>query len=357
METGLTLESLLRSLPARPEADELVDRFVPPPRFADKVFESYRPDTRHPSQGAALERLREVAASMHDSGVARLVRRAREAVGRPRRGRGIYLDGGFGVGKTHLLAALWNAAPAPKAYLSFDELVYTIGLLGVSRARDAFRGVRLVAIDEWELDDPGNLKLAVAFLRGALADGIQVAATSNAVPYALGRGGFSQKDFAAEIDELAAAFEVLRVEGEDFRHRRFAANPGREYFVSRDELAAAAQHAGRRALRVAFPELLAGLSRVHPIRYVGLVDDLSALLIEEVAPIESLPEALRWVHFVDKLYDTAVPLAATGSISLGNLFPRSFLDGPYSKKFYRCLSRLEELLGQGVAPAVALESA
>jgi len=357
VEPGLTLDALLRRLPPRPEADELVERFVPPPRFAEKVFESYRPDPRYPSQRAALERLREVAGSMHDAGVSRLVRRLREAVGRPSRGRGIYLDGGFGVGKTHLLAALWNAAPYPKAYLSFDELVYTIGLLGVGRAREAFRGLRLVAIDEWELDDPGNLKLAVAFLRGALADGIQVAATSNAVPYALGRGGFSQKDFAAEVDELAASFEVLRVDGEDYRHRQFATNPGLEFFVTRDGLAAAARYAGPRGLRVAFPELLGGLARVHPIRYAGLVDGLSALLIDDVAPIASLPEALRWVHFVDKLYDAAVPLAATGSISLGELFPRSFLDGPYSKKFYRCLSRLEELLGQGVAPAVALESA
>lgn len=353
----LTLEALLQKLPPRPEANELVGRFVPPPRFAEKVFESYRPDPRYPSQRAALERLRAIAGSMHESGVSRWMRRVREAVGRPRRGRGVYLDGGFGVGKTHLLAALWNAAPGPKAYLSFDELVYTIGLLGVARAREAFRSMRLVAIDEWELDDPGNLKLAVAFLRGALADGIQVAATSNAVPYALGRGGFSQKDFAAEVEELAAAFEVLRVEGEDYRHRRFTTNPGREYFVTSEELSALAELVGWRGLRVAFPELLKGLARIHPIRYAGLVDGLSALLLEDVAPIESLPEALRWVHFVDKLYDAAVPLAATGSISLGELFPQSFLDGPYSKKFYRCLSRLEELLGQGVAPAAALETA
>ncbi|HEX7118775.1 MAG TPA: cell division protein ZapE [Longimicrobiales bacterium] len=354
---GPTLDALLRSLPARPDARGLVERFVPPPRFAGKRFESYRPDPRYPSQAVALARLRAAAEALHDRGLARLARRTRERLGRPRRGRGIYLDGGFGVGKTHLLAALWNAAPGPKAYLSFDELVYTIGLVGVGRAREAFRGLRLVAIDEWELDDPGNLKLAVAFLRGALADGIQVAATSNAVPYALGRGGFSQKDFAAEIDELAAAFEVVRVEGEDYRHRAFAADPGHGYFVGRLELAAAAERAGPGALHVAFPALLGGLGRVHPIRYAALVERLDALLVEDVTPIDSLPQALRWVHFVDKLYDAAVPFAASGGLSLGELFPASFLDGPYAKKFSRCLSRLEELLGQGIRPAETRESA
>jgi len=27
---------------------------------------------------------------------------------------GVYLDGGFGVGKTHLLASLWHAVPSPR---------------------------------------------------------------------------------------------------------------------------------------------------------------------------------------------------------------------------------------------------
>lgn len=349
--SGLTLEALLRDLPARPDPSELVERFVPPPRFAEKHFDTYAPDPRHASQGEALKRLRAVAVSLHDSGSARLVRALRTAIGRPHRGRGVYLDGGFGVGKTHLLAALWNASPGPKAYLSFDELVYTIGLFGVDRAREAFRGLRLVAVDEWELDDPGNLKLAVAFLRGALADGTLVAATSNAVPYALGSGGFSQKDFAAEIDELAAAFEVIRVGGEDYRHRHFAANPGREFFLDSDALAEAAGEAGGRALHVAFPELLDGLGRVHPIRYAGMVDGVDGLFVDDFATIEQLPDALRWVHFVDKLYDAAVPFAASATIRLDEIFPQSFLDGPYAKKFSRCLSRLEEMLAQSALAA------
>ncbi len=354
---GLTLDGVLRELPARPDARELVDRFVPPPRFAGKRFESYRPDPHHPTQAAALERLRAVASALHESWWPRLLRRLRDALGRPSRGRGIYLDGGFGVGKTHLLAALWNDAPGPKAYLSFDELVYSIGLFGVSRAREAFRGLRLVAIDEWELDDPGNLKLAVAFLRGALADGICVAATSNAVPYALGRGGFSQKDFATEIDELAAAFDVIRITGDDYRHRHFAANPGLEYFREPDELAAEAERAGPDTLLVAFPELLAGLSRVHPIRYAALIERLAGLYVDGLAPIDQLPDALRWVHFIDKLYDAAVPFMASSTTTLGDLFPESFLNGPYSKKFSRCLSRLEEMLGQSATLEAPVESA
>lgn len=258
----------------------------------------------------------------------------------------MYLDGGFGVGKTHLLAALWHAAPGPAAYLSFDELVYTIGLLGVEGTREAFRGRRLVAVDEWELDDPGNLKMALAFLRGALADGMRVATTSNTIPDELGRGRFDQKNFRAEIEELSAAFEVLEIEGEDFRHRRFQADPGRAYFLDDAAIGEAQSRAGERALAADFPALLSALREVHPIRYVTLVESLDELLVRGVAPVGSLYDGLRWVHLVDKLYDRAVPLAMSSPMALGELFPPAFLAGAYGKKFSRCLSRLEEMLGE-----------
>jgi cell division protein ZapE len=338
----LQLGSLIASVSGTPAPQELLRSFVPPPRFAGKRFDDYHPDPAHPSQSAARDRLEAIAARLRRSSAP--LGRLRAAVGGRGRGRGVYLDGGFGVGKTHLLAALWHEAPPPRAYLSFDELVYTIGLLGVGRARDAFRGLRLVAVDEWELDDPGNLKMAVAWLRGALDDGVRVAVTSNTVPDELGRGRFSQKSFAAEIEELGAAFEVLRVEGEDYRHRHFEADPGREYFRDAGELRRAA--AGEGTLMVGFGELLAALGRVHPIRYDALVGKLGMLLVEDLAPIPRLNDGLRWVHFIDKLYDGAVPMAASSSATLGGLFPSEFLAGAYGKKFSRCLSRMEELLGE-----------
>ena len=38
--------------------------------------------------------------------------------------------------------------------------------------------------------------------------------------------------------------------------------------------------------------------------------------------------------------------AATGQVGLTELFPPAWLDGPYGKKFSRCLSRMEEMLGE-----------
>ena len=188
----LHLDTLIASLPGRPDAAAILEGFVPPARFAAKRFANY--DPRDPSQSAARERLRALAEELRGRGNAGFVGRLRERFAGRERGSGVYLDGGFGVGKTHLLAAFWNEAPAPKAYLSFDELVFFIGLVGVEQARGAFAGWRVAAIDEWELDDPGNLKIALAFLRGALEDGLRVVVTSNTLPLQLGAGRFSQKD-------------------------------------------------------------------------------------------------------------------------------------------------------------------
>lgn len=344
------LDRLIAALPPRPDVEALLREFVPPARFADKHFDNYAP--AHPTQTAARDRLQALGVEMNRPVRRRgLLVRLSGGGRRPAQGRGVYLDGGFGVGKTHLLAALWHAAPAPKAYLSFDELVHFIGLVGIEAARQAFAAQRLVAIDEWELDDPGNLKLALAFLRGAVAEGVHIAATSNTLPLELGAGRFSQKDFMAEVEELASAFEVVRVEGSDYRHRHFTSNPGSGYFISAPALAEVAGMARAGTLYVDFGDLLEGLAKVHPIRYGALVQSMEMLLVRGVSPISSLTDALRWVHFIDTLYDSAVPLRASSHTPLSGLFQPSALLGPYGKKLSRCLSRMEEMLGEGASEA------
>ena len=73
---------------------------------------------------------------------------------------------------------------------------------------------------------------------------------------------------------------------------------------------------------------------------------MGELLLKGVRPMTDQYDGLRWVHFVDKLYDNAVPFAATGKAGLTELFPAAWLNGPYGKKFSRCLSRMEEMLGE-----------
>lgn len=310
--------------------ETLVTGLVPPPRFAGARFATYLPDPRQPSQAAALQSLQDFATTL--APVRRRLGR-REPPGRP----GVYLDGGFGVGKTHLVTALWHAAPEPRAYCTFVELTHLVGALGFASTVEALSGHRLLAIDEFELDDPGDTVL-VSTLLGRLVDaGVRVAATSNTLPDALGEGRFAASDFLREIQGLAAHFAPVRVDGEDYRHRGLPEAPA----PSTDEVLRA-RAAGARASLDGFEALLEHLARLHPSRYGALVDDLELVCLAGVVPVADQAAALRLVVLVDRLYDRDVAVAASG-VPLDRLFPEELLRGGYRKKYLRCVSRITAL--------------
>jgi cell division protein ZapE len=328
-------ESLLR----RPEvpAAALLAGFVPPRHFADATFESYRPDPAHPSQEAARARLRRLAAGL----AAPAARGWRALVGRRPGAAAVYLDGGFGVGKTHLLAALAHAVgPQDAVYGTFVEYTHLVGALGFGPTVRALSARRLVCIDEFELDDPGDTVLMARLLRELGDVGVTLAATSNTLPESLGEGRFAADDFLREIQALAARFEVLRIDGEDYRHRH-AVHPA----TGLPDDAVRAATTGEVATCDDFAALLGHLRTVHPSRYGALLDGVRLAGITGVVPVEDQADALRLVVLVDRLYDRDVGVLLGGSGTAG-LFPAAMLAGGYRKKYYRALSRLTALVEQ-----------
>ena len=175
--------------------------------------------------------------------------------------QGIYLDGGFGVGKTHLLVAAYLAAPGPKAFLTFEELTYTLGLLGLREGVRRFSALRYLFLDEFELDDPGNAQMVTHFLALAMDRGLRVATPSNTPPGALGEGRFNAEQFRHQIQGLARRFAVERIEGEDFRHH----DPGGLPEPWSDGKLLEAFHQDPRPKTLdAFPDLLAHLRTLTP---------------------------------------------------------------------------------------------
>jgi cell division protein ZapE len=328
----------VRLVDRRPVVDPatLVAGLVPPPRFATARFESYVPDAAQPSQTAALAQLQAFAGGLAPAR-RRFGRRAPE--GRP----GVYLDGGFGVGKTHLITSLWHAAPAPRAYCTFVELTHLVGALGFAQAVEALSGHRLLAIDEFELDDPGDTVLVSTFLGKLVDAGVRVAATSNTLPEALGEGRFAAADFLREIQGLSAHFEPVRVDGEDYRHRGLpSAPPPLTDEQLRSRVTCASSYDG-------FEALLEHLSLLHPSRYGALLDGVEQVLLEGVVPVTNQAAALRLVVLVDRLYDRDLPVATSG-VPLDRLFPAELLAGGYRKKYLRAISRLTALARQGTLP-------
>jgi cell division protein ZapE len=258
-------------------------------------------------------------------------------VGRP----GRYLDGGFGVGKTHLLASLWHAAPAPKAYVTFEELTAFIGFAGMAAATRTFAGHRLLCIDEFELDDVANTRMAVTFLRAVIGGGTKLAATSNAVPDRLGEGRFNAEDFERELLEIGSHWDVLRIDGPDYRA---TSRPSRTAALEAGEVERLAK-ASRQATVDDFDEVLAHLRLVHPVQYGHLLDGIDTVVLHGLHPIENQGSALLFVQLVDELYDRGIRFGATGC-DVTDLVPESYRHGGYRKKYGRCESRLGAMLGE-----------
>ncbi|GAA2247007.1 cell division protein ZapE [Streptomyces ruber] len=332
-------------------ADRLVAEMVPPPRFGGARFDTYIPDPDQPSQTEAVRVLSAFAAGLDGAdaggtggrrklfgGFGGFGKAAKKAPSGP---RGVYLDGGYGVGKTHLLASLWHATPAEpalKAFGTFVELTNLVGALGFQQTVATLSGHRLLCIDEFELDDPGDTVL-VSSLLGKLVDaGVALAATSNTLPGRLGEGRFAAADFLREIQGLSAHFRALRIDGEDYRHRGLPEAPA----PYADEQVTKAAQATEGASLDAFPQLLEHLARVHPSRYGALTDGVRAVCLTDVRPVPDQSTALRLVVLADRLYDREVPVLASG-LPFDQLFGEEMLKGGYRKKYFRAISRLTAL--------------
>lgn len=327
-------------------ADELISALVPPPRFDGVRFATYVPNPEEPSQAAAVDACSAFVATIPGGGPKKSWFQALFSHSVPEGTPGLYLDGGFGVGKTHLLASAWHAAPGPKAYGTFVELTHLVGALGFAEAVKRLSAHRLLAIDEFELDDPGDTTLVSRLLREITDAGVRVAATSNTLPEKLGEGRFAAEDFLREIQTLSQRFTVVRIDGPDYRLRGLPEAPP----PVDDEtlLASAAAHPGSTVDD--FDALCAHLERLHPSRYGRLLDGVSMVHLRGVYPAPDQNVALRLVSFADRLYDRAIPVVASGK-PLSALFGAEMVQGGYRKKYLRALSRLTALARDAVPAA------
>ncbi|WDG19536.1 cell division protein ZapE [Microbacterium sp. Clip185] len=315
---------------------DMVASLVPPPQFADASFDTYRADDAFPSQAEAKQVLREFAGAVAEAPKRGLFRRAPRA---PERKPGVYLDGGFGVGKTHLLASIYHAMPARRKYFgSFIEYTALVGALGYQQTVELFRGSDLLCIDEFELDDPGDTMVMTRLLGELVASGTKLAATSNTPPNALGEGRFAAQDFLREIQAMSASFETLRIDGVDYRQR---AVDGHAVVLDAGAYESALVDAASTgvASEDEFAALIAHLAKVHPSRYIRLIDGVTTIGLRDVQQLTDQSAALRFVAFVDRAYDAQIPVRATGT-ALDQVFGDEMLAGGYRKKYLRAISRL-----------------
>lgn len=318
----------------------LIAQLRPPPTFAEVSFATYRPDPVEPTQAAAVVACQDFCRQAVERRAGRKKWFGKRDV---LPGVGLYLDGGFGVGKTHLLASAYYQLPGtgpdaptcPKAFATFGELTQLAGVFGFADCIDLLANYTALCIDEFELDDPGNTTLISRLLSALVERGVSVAATSNTLPEQLGEGRFAAQDFLREINTLASIFTTVRIEGPDYRHRDLPPAPAP---LSDEEVAARAARVEGATLDD-FDALCAHLATMHPSRYLTLIEGVTAVFLNGVHGIDDQNVALRLVALVDRLYDAGIPVVASGA-KLDTIFSEEMLAGGYRKKYLRATSRL-----------------
>jgi cell division protein ZapE len=302
-------------------------QLTPPPEFALARFENYRPDPLFESQTGALNTAKH------------FVTGGRKLFSKGPTAPGIYLDGGFGVGKTHLLASIWHEFNGSKAFGSFLEYTSLVGYLGFQRAVALFSKYQLLCIDEFELDDPGDTMIMSRLLKELEKAGVRFAATSNTPPNALGQGRFAADDFKREIQGLGERFLMISVDGEDYRHRDSQAD-------SKNLTASELNNwiSGQpNPYQDDFQELLKHLSTLHPTKYRALAKHAGSLALFGLCELDDQVPALRFVAFIDRLYEQQIPLRTAGEVPATKVFSETMIEGGYRKKYLRAVSRIGAL--------------
>jgi cell division protein ZapE len=248
--------------------------------------------------------------------------------------RGVYLDGPPGIGKTHLLAAAYRAAAEPKLFATFDEFSAAAGTLRMGRLRQLLASQRLVCVDEIDLRDPGNIMLLTSLVRAMLEGRPRILATANADPTVMDAGHGYAGAFQRELGEIANAFEIVRVDGIDWRTSGAAA----AHALPRNADA-------ERVVMFRAEQLRSFLDATHPMYDAAWLDEVDRIVLDRFEPMRDTDEALRFVRFVDRVYDREVALTLEElDDSLDEILAVVRDDARFRLHYDRCRSRLSELL-------------
>ena len=322
-----------------------------PDRFHDATFERYEPRT--PSQAEALRVAREFVAerrrALSWSGwLTQLWGGAGDG-----RMHGLYLVGPAGTGKTHLLAATYNALhPAVRC-----AFLHSSTLFRQTEPPDAFAHrladqYEVCCLDEVEIDDPANEMRLAGVMKTLAAREVPLVATSNVQPEQylatqLGDGRI-QRFLRTEVRE---AYRVVAVRGDDYRRTQEGQQSGRGWVgppgPTRQAMRQARADATGAARWWAFADLRRATTETA---HTDLIDDLVGLdhLFVEGVSIADTDDAFRLLRVVDALYlhEDAPTLYFTATCPPDDWFDpdrHAGLARAVAEKFERTVSRLHAL--------------
>ena len=304
--------------------------------------------------------------------------RARMLMGRPAAPeRGLYIWGGVGRGKTHLVDTFYDSlALERKLRVHFHRFMQRLhaALTQHSGAKNPLEVVAddiadealVLCFDEFFVSDIGDAMILGGLIDALFRRGVTLVTTSNIPPQELYRDGLQRSRFLPAIALLEQHLTVTHLEAAtDYRFRTL--QRADLWHVPHDRTAAEALSAyfssltGREAgdprsvdINQRPLTLLADAPGVAwatfstlceeprgAVDYVEMAREYHTVLIEQIPLLGRDKEdaARRFINLVDEFYDRNVKLIATGAQA-----PEALYDGSRLRfEFDRTVSRLQEM--------------
>jgi len=321
-----------------------------PDRFRTATFESYEPTAA--GQREALREARQLVRDAQQS--PSWSQRLKRLLGAgSSRSNGLYLVGPAGTGKTHLLAAAYNALPpeVPCAFLHSSELFRetTPPEAFAHRLADEHE---VCCLDEVEIDDPANEMRLVQVMKTLAERDVLLFATSNVEPDQYLSNQFSHGRFQRFLHrEFREQYRIVFVGGTDYRRRQELQQSGQGWIGPPSRTRQAMQQVRNKvsgATRwMTFEDFCRATRETAHNKLVNDLTGLDHLFLEGIS-IDNTDDALRMLRVIDTLYlhEDAPTLYVTAEQPPDAWFNPDHHEGvarAVAKKFERTVSRLHAL--------------
>lgn len=312
-------------------------------------------------------------------------------------GRGLYIHGAVGRGKTMLMDIFFQAVDCcPKRRVHFHAFMNEVhdriqayrAEAKAGRAKDTdpippvakevAKEARLLCFDEFQVTDIADAMILGRLFEALFAQGVVVVATSNQPPERLYHNGLNRQLFIPFIRMLEDRLDILHLDSDrDYRHRALTrsdiyfspldaeAEAGMERLWRSLTLGAAGEpqeiRLKGRSLKV--PRAASGVARFPAQALIdkplGARDFLAIVERFHTIMIDGLPDLAarganaqrRFVLLVDTAYDMQRALAISAEVP-----PEALqVDGELGFEFQRTVSRLREMRSEDYLARVRLE--